>query len=277
MGQEVAELEDRIVEVVAEHRLAQMLHEDPADRAAAVEDAAVVARAGPELVALLGVIDQGAEERRLERLGVLLQARDEVLGDELGRLLGQEHVAVDIVEHLDRNVLEPLAPDQDDDRHVEAAASHEVDQRGGLALDALLAPVDDEQADRGVGLDGDLRVLDPPRLDHLEAHPFDRGDDLVDPEALEIVGVEHRRREQEGESLEEVHRLSPRAARGARRAFLAGQLRQDARIRIKKIVQRPIRPGAEARRLRPFAAENEAEFRRKQDTISRKRHALRRN
>ena len=117
-----------------------------------------------------------------------------------------------IVEHLDRNVLEALAADQDDDRHVEAASAHQIDQRSGLALDALLAPVDDHAADRGVGLDGDLRVLDPPRLDHLEAHALDGRDDLVDPEALEIVGVEHRRRKQEGEALEEVHGLSSRAA-----------------------------------------------------------------
>ena len=82
MGQQVAEIEHRIVEVVAEHRLAEMLDEDPADRAAAVEHAAIVARAGPELVALLGIVDQRAEERRLQRLGILLQAADQVLGDE---------------------------------------------------------------------------------------------------------------------------------------------------------------------------------------------------
>ena len=262
VGQEVAELQDRIVEVVAEDRLAQMLHEDAADRAAAVEDAAVVAGAGPELVALLGVVDQRAEERRLQRLGVLLEARDEVLGDEFRRLLGQEHVAVDVVEHLDRNVLEALAPDQDDDRHVEAAPAHQIDQRGRLALDALLAPVDDHAADRRVGLHRDLRVLDPARLDHLEAHPLDRRDDLVDPEALEIVGVEHRRGEEEGEALEEVHGLSPRAARGARRAFV-GRMRIS---RIKTIVQK----SKFARRRRvPFASIVALK-----PAISRKRHAM---
>ena len=154
-----------------------------------------------------GVVDERAEERRLQRLGILLEARDEVLGDEFRRLLGQEHIAVDEVEHLDRNVLEPLAPDQDDDRHVEAALAHQVDERGGLALDALLAPVDDHAADRRVGLHGDLGVLDPARLDHLKAQPLDRGDDLVDPEALEVVGVEHRRREQKGQTLGKVHRF----------------------------------------------------------------------
>ncbi len=74
VGEEIAEFEDRIVEVVAEHRLAEMLDEDAADRAAGVEDAAVVAGAGPELIALFGVVDERAEERRLQSFGVLLEA-----------------------------------------------------------------------------------------------------------------------------------------------------------------------------------------------------------
>ncbi len=189
-----------------------MLDEDAADRAAGVEDAAVVAGAGPQLVALLGVVDQRAEERRLQRLGVLLEARDEILGDEFRRFLGEEHVAVDEIEHLDGNVLETLAPDEDDDRHFEAALAHEVDQRGGLAFEALLAPVDDHAADRGVGLHGDLGVLEAARLDDLEAHALDRGDDLVDAKALEVVGVEHRRGKQKGETLEKIHRLGASAA-----------------------------------------------------------------
>jgi hypothetical protein len=102
---------------------------------------------------------------------------------------------------------EALAPDEDDNRHVEAALAHQVDERGGLALDAFLAPVDDHAADRGVGLHGDLGVLDAARLDHLKAEPFDGGYDLADPEPFEIVGVEHRRREQKGQTLGKVHRL----------------------------------------------------------------------
>ncbi len=244
VGQQVAELEDGIVEIVAEHRLAEMLHEDPPDRASRIEDAAVVAGAGPELVALLGVVDERAEERRLQRLGVLLEARDEILGDELGRLLGEEHVAVDEVEHLDRNVLEALAAHENDDRHVETASAHEVDERGRLPLDALLAPVDHEQSDRGVGLDGDLRILDPARLDHLKAHALDRRDDLVDPQALEVVRVEHRRGEQERETLEEVHSVWAQgwrtAGRGAERVpWPMAELRQDGGGGIKAPPARP--------------------------------------
>src|ERR1700733_8312816 len=134
VGQKIAELEDRIVEVVAKDRFAQMLDKDASDRAAAVEDAAVEAWGSHQLVAFLLVVDERAEERRLQRVGVLLEARDQVSGDEFGRLFGQEHIAVDEVEHFDRNILKALAPNEDDDRHVEAAFAHEVDERRSLPL-----------------------------------------------------------------------------------------------------------------------------------------------
>ena len=135
-------------------------------------------------------------------------------GDEFGRLLGQEHIAVDEVEHFDRNVLEALAADENDDRHVEAALAHQVDERGRLALDSLLAPVDHHAADRGVGLHRHLGVLETARLDDLEPHPLDGRDDLADPKALEIIGVEHRRREQKGQALGEIHRVITRPQTG---------------------------------------------------------------
>ena len=96
-------------------------HEDPADRAACIEDAAIMAGAGPKLVALLGIIHQRAEERRFQRLGVVPQMADQVAADEIGRFLGQEHIAVDLVQHLDRNLLQPLTAHQHEDRQFQAA------------------------------------------------------------------------------------------------------------------------------------------------------------
>src|SRR5262245_26614998 len=118
-----------------------MLHEDPADGAAAVKHSAIVAQTGPELVALLGIVDECAKEWRLQRLGILLQAADEVLGDEGRGFLRQEDIAVDEIEHLDGQILESLMPDQEDDRKVKAAAAHQVDEPRGLAFQALLARV----------------------------------------------------------------------------------------------------------------------------------------
>ena len=78
----------------------------------------------------------------------------------------------------------------------------------------FLPPVDDHAADRGVGLHGDLGVLEAPRLDDLEPHPLDGGYDLVDPQALEVIGVEHWRREEKGQTLGKVHRLIARRQTG---------------------------------------------------------------
>ena len=205
MDQKIAQLEHGVVEVVAEYRLAQMLDEDAADRAPVVEDAAIVPGTGPQLVALFGIVDQRAEERCLERLGILLEPAHQVLGDEFRRLLGQEDVAVDVVEHLDRDVLQALAAHQHDDRHFESAPAHQIDQVRRLALEALLAPVDDHAADGGIGLHCHLGILDAPRPDHLEAEPLDGDGDLVEPVAFEGLGIERRRAEQEGEAPEEVH------------------------------------------------------------------------
>ncbi len=205
--QEIAQFEHRVVEVVAEHRLAEMFHEDAPDRAAAVEDAAIVARTGPELVALLGEIGQRAEKRRLQCFRILLEPADQILGDKFRGFLSQENVAVDEIQHLDRNVLEALAPHQQHDRHLETAPPHQVDQGCGLAFQALLAPIDHHAADRGVGLDGDLRVLRAPRLDDLEPHLLDRRHDLLKAQAFEIIRIEHRSREKEGKALEIIHVL----------------------------------------------------------------------
>ncbi|MET4326657.1 hypothetical protein ABIB80_002483 [Bradyrhizobium sp. i1.15.2] len=208
MGEEVAEVEHGIVEVVAEHGLAEMFDEHPPDRAAVVEHAAIVAWTGPELVALFGIIDQRAEEGRLQRLRILLQTADQVLGDEGRCLLGQEDITVDEVEHLDRQILEPLAPDQEDDREIEAAPPHQIDQRRGLALQALLAPVHHHAADCGIGLHRHLRVLQLAGANDLEAGTLDLLDDLVEADTFEVVGVEHRCGEQEVEALEIVHVMS---------------------------------------------------------------------
>jgi hypothetical protein len=205
MGEEIPQIEDGIVQIIAKDRFPQVLDEDAADRRAVVEDAAVMAGAGPELVALLGVIDQRAEERRLERVGVLRHPGDEVPGDEFRRLLREEDVAVDEVEQLDRDVFQPLAADHDDDRHLQAAPAHHVDERGGLALQAALSPIHHEAADRGIGLHGDRGVLDAPRPHHLEAARLDRRDDLLDPRALQIIRIKGGGAHQHGEAAVKIH------------------------------------------------------------------------
>ena len=85
--QQIAELDHRVVEVGAEYGLAQVLVEHVPDGTLAVEHAAVMAGAGPHLVAGLGELDDAPEERGLELLDVLLEVAVDVLGHEVRRVL----------------------------------------------------------------------------------------------------------------------------------------------------------------------------------------------
>src|SRR5262245_50811614 len=116
MDQEVAELKNRIIEVIAENRLSEVLYEDASDGTTVVEHSAVMARAGPQLVALDSVVDQRTEERRLQSLRVLFETADEVSRDEVRCFLGEKDVAVDMVENFNRHVFQALAAHEENDR-----------------------------------------------------------------------------------------------------------------------------------------------------------------
>ena len=169
---------------------------DPAALPADVAVLHMLPGAGPELVTLLGIVDQRAEERRLQRFGILGEAADQIAGDEFRRFFRKKHIAVNEVEHLDRHVLEALPSHQKNDRHFQPAPAHEIDEGCGLALQPFLAPVDHEAADGGVGLHGHFGVLDTRRADDLKAHPLDGGDDFAtripSRSSASKVGAENR-------------------------------------------------------------------------------------
>src|SRR5271157_6099819 len=98
-----------------------MFDENPADGAFPIEDAAVVAGAGPDLVALLGIVDHRPEEWGFERSCILLEVAHQVAGDEGGRILGQEDVASDLTQDIDGNLLQRVAANQDEDGDIEPA------------------------------------------------------------------------------------------------------------------------------------------------------------
>src|SRR3974377_76605 len=105
-----------------------------------------MARTRPQLIALLGVVDQSSEERCLERIGVLREAAYQVFRDEIRRLLSEENVAINEINPLDGDVLKPLTPHQKHDRRFQPALAHKIDKRGCFTLKALLSPVDYQTA-----------------------------------------------------------------------------------------------------------------------------------
>jgi hypothetical protein len=113
--------------------------------------------AGPELIAFFRVVQQRAEERRFQRLRVLAQPADQVSGNEIRGFLGEEDVAVGFAQHIDRNVLQPVVTDQNDNGHVESALADQRNEARHLALRPALAPIQQHATDRGVGSESPTR------------------------------------------------------------------------------------------------------------------------
>ena len=123
-----------------------------------------------------------------------------IAGDEVRRFLGQEDEAVDVVQHLNRNFLQPMAADQDDDRHVQSSPADEGDQLRGPALQTLLAPIDQHTADRGIGTHHKLGIVVPARPHNGITQPFDLADDLEQALPLKIRLIECRCADQKFEA-----------------------------------------------------------------------------
>jgi hypothetical protein len=82
---------------------------------------------------------------------------------------------------------------------------------GGLAFEALLAPVHHHAADGGIGPHRDLGVLDPPRPHHLETELLDGDGDLPEPQPFEVLRIECRRADKKREAPKEIHAPAFRA------------------------------------------------------------------
>lgn len=182
-----------------------MLNKDAADWTATIKDPAVVSRARPQLVALFRIVYQGAEEGCLQRFCILRQTTDEVSCNKLGRLLGKEDVAIDKIEYLHGHVFEPLVAHEQDDRHLETPATHQIDQRSSLAFETFFPPINHQATDSGIGLHGDFSVFNSGRPDDLKTEPLDRGNNLLETQSLEIFGIKRRGGEQKGKPLGKVH------------------------------------------------------------------------
>ena len=117
----------------------------------------------------------------------MLEARGEVLGDEIRGFLGEENVAIGFVQNVHWDFLE-------------AAFADEADEGGHFALRAALAPIKHDAADGGVCADDEVGVIGLVGLDDAEADLLDFGDNLGEALAFEVLGVEDRGADQQLEA-----------------------------------------------------------------------------
>ncbi|MPL71228.1 hypothetical protein SDC9_17001 [bioreactor metagenome] len=126
--QKLAQFLDRVAHVGAQHVLAVELVIHLPDRRFQEGDAARMPRAVPRVGPVLGIVEQGAEERRLDRLEIALRLADDVLGDELGGVLEHVDEAVQLAQDVIGQVPRGLRLAIDVDRHLGVLPAHLLDE-----------------------------------------------------------------------------------------------------------------------------------------------------
>ncbi len=126
--EQLAQLVDRVAHVRAQHVLAEELVEHLPDRAFQERHAAGVAGAMPGVGAILGVIEQRLEERRLDPLQIRLRFPDDVARHEFRRVLVHVDEAVQLAQDVVGDVARGLGLAIHVDRHIGVLAAHFLDE-----------------------------------------------------------------------------------------------------------------------------------------------------
>ena len=197
--EQLAQLVDRVADVGAQHVLAEELVEHLPDRALQERDAARVARAVPRVRAVLRVVDERAEERRRERVEVALDLADDVPGDELRRVLEHVDEAVQLAQHVVRDVARRARLAVEVDRDLGVLEPDLLDELAqvehrrielGSRRELLVVDRQDERR-RAALLLRELREVAVARdAQHLHAFLLDRRGERADAEARGVLGAE---------------------------------------------------------------------------------------
>ena len=102
--EQLAEFLDGIADVGTQHVLAKELVEHLADRALQEGDAAGMARAVPGIRTVGGIVRQGAEEGRRQRIEIGIGLALDVAGNELRRVLVHVNETVQLAQHIVRDM-----------------------------------------------------------------------------------------------------------------------------------------------------------------------------
>ncbi len=238
--EQLPQLVDGIADVGAQHVLAEELVEHLADRALEEGDAARVAGTVPRVGAVLRVVDERTEERWGERVEIGFHLANDVPRDEFRRVLEHVDEAMQLAQHVVRNVPRRARFPVEVDRDLgvlEADLGDELAQveDGGIELRTWREFLVVDRQDEGGGaalLLRELREVAVARdAEHLHAFLLDRRRERANAEARSVLGAEvlvdddERKAELHGAGLLEGGRAAPVARAGERRRELSGESR----------------------------------------------------
>ena len=196
--EQLAQFVDRVADVGAQHVLAEELVEHAADRALQEGDAAGVSRAMPRVRAVLGVVDQGAKERRGDAVEIAARLADDVARHELRRVLEHVDEAVQLAQDVVGQVLRRARLAVEIDRHFRVLEAHLGDelaqvQHRRVEIGAFGELLVVDRQDEGAGAALLLRELGEVAVaggaEHLHAFLLDRRGERADAETRGVLGA----------------------------------------------------------------------------------------
>ena len=199
MVEQLTELVDRIADIRPQHVLAEELVKHLADRALQERHPARVSGAVPGIRTILRVVGERPEERWRQAVEVGPRLAHDVARDELRRVLEHVDEAVQLAQHVVRNVTRGARLAVEEDRDVGVAPADLFDE-GPQVGDCLVGKlgraellVVDRQDERGgaallLGEAG--KVAEAGDAEHLPAFLLDRLRDRTDREPARVLGAE---------------------------------------------------------------------------------------
>ncbi len=190
---------DGVAHVGAQQVLAEELVEHVAHRALQERDPAGVPRAVPGVRPVLRVVGERAEERRREAVEVGARLAHDVARDELGRVLEHVDEAVQLAQHVVRDVPggARLAVEEDRDvrvppadlLHERAQPQHRVLAGGGVG-EFFVVDRQDERGSAALLLREAGEVAVAGDAEHLDALALDRARESADSEPARVLRAE---------------------------------------------------------------------------------------
>ena len=197
--EQLAEFFHAVAHIGAQHVLAEELVEHLAHRALQEGHTAAVARAVPAVAAVLRVVHQRLEERGRQAVEVALGLSDDVASHELGRVLEHVDEAVQLAQHVVRDVLAGARLAVDVDGNVRVLEADLLDELAqvqhrrvelGAGRELFVVDAQNERAGPALLLGELAQVAVAGGAQHLETFFFDGLGQRTDAKTRGVLGAE---------------------------------------------------------------------------------------